>query len=333
VRPVRSPLLPVVVTAALVGAVGCGGGGDDPETSAAKDDIEPQAQQKAESLVLQLPDFPAGWRAAQSEDNGEDGGEFRQCAGLDFSRFTTTGEAESQDFSKGQSAQAASQASVFASPEEAQAAIAEFVSRIADPHTEECFKDAMEKELQGEDSGQDVKVGSVDIGELRFTPPAVDEGRIWQIAIPIEVQGFSPTAYLELSVLREGDAVATVETIDLPSPFDAALRDDLLAKVAARMSGSTGVTSTGATTPQPTPTQAPTPPDAISDGIWQYGVDFQAGTYVAPGGKACYWATLKDTNTNHIINNGGSAGQQLQQLGSNTPFFETDGCGTWTKRD
>lgn len=66
---------------------------------------------------------------------------------------------------------------------------------------------------------------------------------------------------------------------------------------------------------------------SISDGIWESGTDFIPGTYQAPGGSGCYWALLGSADTSDIINNGGFSKNQLIAIDS--PYFETDGCGTW----
>lgn len=310
-----------------IGAAGCGGGGSDTKSSNdVKRQIQPQAQHQAESTLLQLADFPTGWTGSVRESNGGASNDFRQCAGIDFSNFTVVGKAQSQDFGKGR-ASASSETSVFESPTEAEDAVNQFARRIISPQTEDCVKTFLEKDS----SLNGATVGDVNIGELRSTPPpTVEEAHVWQIDVPLQQGGLSIDAYIDVTLLRQGEVGSTVETGNVISPFDPALRDDLVTKVAARMAPTS---SSGQTNPaQSEPTTTSAVPDSISDGIWQYGIDFQAGTYVAPGGKSCYWATLKNTNTGHIIDNGGSEGQQLQQLGPNTPFFQSDGCGTWTKR-
>ena len=69
--------------------------------------------------------------------------------------------------------------------------------------------------------------------------------------------------------------------------------------------------------------------NTITDGIWQLNSDFQPGLYRAPGGGGCYWALLGSADTSDIINNGGFSSNQTLQIDS--PFFETNDCGDWTK--
>jgi hypothetical protein len=67
---------------------------------------------------------------------------------------------------------------------------------------------------EGDNEGfKGFKLGEVDIGELSFTPPDVDEAQAWQIVIPLEStsgagEGLEPNFYLELVLLREGDTTA-----------------------------------------------------------------------------------------------------------------------------
>jgi hypothetical protein len=235
----RTCALAVLAGLAVIGCGGddSGGGGEtDSDESSVARDIQPEAKARAESLVLRLSDFPNGWRASPAEDQDKASSEGRACAGTDFSGFTVTGTAESQEFAKAQ-AEASSEASIFESADDAHAAIAEFGQGLGRSTTEDCFRDLLVKAALEEDSGEEYKVGEVDIGELSFSPPAVEEARVWQIAIPIEVQGLAPTVYLDFSLLREGDAVATVTTVDVFDPFDPDLRDDLLKALAGRVSG------------------------------------------------------------------------------------------------
>jgi hypothetical protein len=218
-------------------ASGCGGddGGSGGTRTAARD-IQPQAQAKAESMVLQLSDFPNGWRASPSEDTQDGNEEFYECLGVDFSEFTITGDANSQDFAMGESAEASSEAAVLQTAQDAALAMDEYSSGMTSQTAEDCVSDLLVRAIRENDPDQEYEIGEIDLGELGFTPPDIQEGRAWQIAIPFEVQGVSETVYLELAFLRQGTAVATVETQDVSEPFDPTLRDDLLEAVAARMS-------------------------------------------------------------------------------------------------
>ena len=89
------------------------------------------------------------------------------------------------------------------------------------------------------------KVGDIEIGELRTTKPAgVDEARAWEIVIPFEVtsgagKGLAASAYADTFYLRKGNVVAHVNTGDVLSPLDQALRSHLVRTVAQRMAATT----------------------------------------------------------------------------------------------
>lgn len=67
----------------------------------------------------------------------------------------------------------------------------------------------------------------------------------------------------------------------------------------------------------------------ITDGIWQAETDYIPGTYRAPGGSNCYWATLNSADPYDIGSNENGNGSQIASIES--PYFQTDGCGTWER--
>ena len=71
------------------------------------------------------------------------------------------------------------------------------------------------------------------------------------------------------------------------------------------------------------------PATAFGDGLYEVGADIQAGQYRADGGPDCYWAKLTTSDTNNVLVNNLGAGPQTVTIDS--PYFVTDGCGTWTK--
>ncbi len=48
-----------------------------------------------------------------------------------------------------------------------------------------------------------------------------------------------------------------------------------------------------------------------------------------PGGGGCYWALLGSADAQDIINNGGLS--ENQTLTIDSPYFETNDGGEWTK--
>lgn len=235
------------IAAAVLGVVvaagtACGGNGNGDRTAAGSA-IEPEAQKRAESVVLTLSDFPTGWRASAPEEE-EGGEELRKCIGIDYSGLTRIGDADSKDFAMGESTEASSQASVFENERQAEDWMKEYSKGMNSNTVEDCFQDIVEANVRKESTGKDTfKLGDVDVGQLSFTSPDVDEAAAWQVVIPVEVtegigKGLSPSVYVEFVILREGDTVASVETQDVLTEFDPELRGKLVQAVAGRMSDS-----------------------------------------------------------------------------------------------
>jgi hypothetical protein len=238
----------VAVAAALVVVLtvgsACGGNGSD-ETASARA-IEPEAQQRAESINLTLADFPDGWRVSAAESDDDTGREvFNECIGVDYSGLTRIGDAESQDFfaQGGQAEQASSAVVIFDDEQQAGDAMSKYSEGFGGSAAADCFQDVIERAVraEGDNEGfEGFKFGEVDIGELSFTPPDVDEAQAWQIVIPLEStsgagEGLEPNFYLELVLLREGDTTARLLTQDVLTEFDRDLREKLIQTLADRM--------------------------------------------------------------------------------------------------
>ena len=153
-------------------------------------------------------------------------------------RLTEIGDANSQDFATGEWMEAWSEATIFKSDQQAEDGMSELAAAMNGSAAEQCFQDLSEEGFKGEES---FKVGEVDIGELSLTMPDVEETKAWKIVIPVEVtsgavEGLSPHVYIEFVALREGDAAATVTTLDVLTEFDPELRNELVQTVAGRMS-------------------------------------------------------------------------------------------------
>lgn len=67
--------------------------------------------------------------------------------------------------------------------------------------------------------------------------------------------------------------------------------------------------------------------NSFGDGRYKVGLDIKAGLYHAPGGGNCYWAERRSSDSGDIISNHVGPGPQTVMIDS--PWFETQGCGTW----
>jgi hypothetical protein len=235
-------MMATLVGVVLAATAACGGNGNGDETASGRA-IEPEAKERAESIVLKLADFPTGWRASAAEANESGQDKFNECIGTDYSELTRIGEAESQEFAK-ESAEANSDVAIFEDDQQAEDAVSEYTDGLSGTTAEDCFQDLVEEAVQEEGNDEDVKLGEVDVGELSFTAPEnVDEAKAWQVEIPVEItsgvgEGFEPSVYIEVVTLREGDTVAFLRTQDVLTEFDRALRDKLAQTLADRMSES-----------------------------------------------------------------------------------------------
>jgi hypothetical protein len=226
----------VALLAALTLAAGAAcGGGSEGNTGAAKRNINADDQRRAKSMLLGLADFPEGWRASAPEPENRGGqARFRRCVGVDYSSINLTGTARSRDFAMGQATEASSEAQIAATASQAQQGFQQLVAGMNGSKVKDCVEKLIPK-------SSDYKIGDVDVGELRMTAPAnVEKAKAWQIVIPLEVtsgasKGVSATAYLDFIALLKNDAVTTVETSDVITPFDPTLREGLVKTVAARM--------------------------------------------------------------------------------------------------
>lgn len=148
--------------------------------------------------------------------------------------MTLIGDASSNDFAQGESAEASSEAQITKTADQAAAGIGKLKTGLGGPRTKDCLRDAI-----GDTPG--AKVGDIDVGELKATPPAnVDEGQAWEIVVPVELtsgatKGLSASVYIDVVFLRKDNIVGTVSTVDVLSPLDEPLRAHLVRTVARRM--------------------------------------------------------------------------------------------------
>jgi hypothetical protein len=224
----------IVLAVSLAAVTACGGDGGAAKGTRAKRAIQANAQQRAESVVLRLSDFPNGWRASAPEQETPGAEKFRKCLGADYSALTIIGEADS-DFAMANT-KATSTATVFAGEGQPEVAIKKLAEGMKSAAAPDCFRDLIEH------ANEVTEVDDVDVNGLRLTtPPGIAETKAWQIAVSFHVtsgagKGLSPTAYLEFVTLREGENLATVQTSNLQRPFDHEVLGTLVQALADRIS-------------------------------------------------------------------------------------------------
>ena len=206
-------------------ATSCGG------TSSA-DATRGSEHSDASSMLLVRGDFPSGWKALADEQYAAAEKRFRECITPATSALTVIGGADRIFYSKNGSA--SSGGTVFGSAEQASDAL-----RGIKDNVERCYGELFARNLviEGHDPSSP-SVGKVRARELdAAAQPDIDETIEWQIATPVTLApGLTVNNNTDLVTLRDGDAIAIVTTDNGVAPFDAGLRDQLLEKLARRLS-------------------------------------------------------------------------------------------------
>jgi hypothetical protein len=189
-------------------------------TGATKD----EAQQLANSMLLRLSDFPAGWRATPSEDQ-------EGCSGIDklTERYDVLAKADSKDFATGDTTEASSSAGFFHDEAMAREALNYLEAAIQSKSLRDCLSDALRK-----DAEEGVTFGDIQVGQVSF-PKLGDRSSAWEIVIPAKSQGFSFTAYIDGIYVIRSSALSVVLFSDVLEPFDVQERERLARLVDERM--------------------------------------------------------------------------------------------------
>ena len=225
----RNIVFGLLIILAIGGLDACGNGNDKQAANEPRRAIRPADNALARRIVLNLSDFPSGWRADLSKEENDS---TSACINLDFSDLTLTGRADSKDFAMGDNTEATSVARIFQSTGQARGAF----GKIASEKTAQCLADYFETEAKKDKDlkRQDVKVGDVSVGRLSF-PSLGDRSAAYQIALSLETKDISPTVYLDLVLVQRSRANAVLLFVDVLSPFDENLKRSLSRTVARRM--------------------------------------------------------------------------------------------------
>ena len=70
---------------------------------------------------------------------------------------------------------------------------------------------------------------------------------------------------------------------------------------------------------------------SFGDGTWQVGVDVLPGAYTSAGGPDCRHAFSAAVTGSDIVQSAVTEGPATVLLADGGGFFETSGCGTWTR--
>lgn len=219
-RGLRSALAAAALAVAVAGCGGSGGGGN------AQTVVDDADQARAEAIVLQPSDFPAGWEGAPHEEEG--GADVDECVELDLSDLTVTGDADSDDYSS-ETTFVISSASLFQTAEQAGQAFA----RYAREELARCIGDALAASAEAGTDEADVEVGEASVSTLS-SPAFGDRSSGYRASLTLSVEGEQAPLFVDFIFIQRERVLATIALASLLQQPSKTLREDLATKVAAR---------------------------------------------------------------------------------------------------
>jgi hypothetical protein len=234
----------------LLLAAGCGGS-DDAATetatvaapseatssttpSATSADAAPAADKDADQAIvdaalLKLDDFPSGWTGHPADDEDDDP-EAWSCPGLDDLDGKTTAKGSSPDFENDSNEQVTESIAVF--PDENLPH--QFLSALGNQDFLDCMEDKVLDEIESDASEEDVTLGDVKLSQLRVNDRG-DESAAIRVAIPMEIQGITLDAAVDVIAVRVGRSVLMLMTAGVMSPVSDADRENLTTVATKRL--------------------------------------------------------------------------------------------------
>ncbi|WP_235737740.1 hypothetical protein [Nocardioides alcanivorans] len=187
-------------------------------------DVEPnfEDQKIAETALLQLSDFPAGWEAqpAKDEDDDDDEGkkEIATCVGVPYDQLydDSNATANSPDFTSPDDVEISNTVGV-AGDETWLAEAFEVTSR---PEYRNCMAKSMQKVMEDGAEDEDLELGEVTVNELSFEQHG-DESVAFRVTMPIESSGFSFEYVGDFVIVRIGRGQVVTTAFSLGGTVDA----------------------------------------------------------------------------------------------------------------
>lgn len=186
--------------AGALALVGCGSGGSGTETVTVVETTAAPAstittpaidarvdRRLAQRALLQLSDLPVSWTAAEDESDGVD------CAA--FAAVRRMPRAVSPRFSHGDEQFASHAVAVYATPQDADAAIDDLVAT----DTRDCLGDELKAQMN--ESTDDATIGDVTVSELNVEPLGQRSAAL-RVQLPISVSGVDADVYADYVIGR-----------------------------------------------------------------------------------------------------------------------------------
>ena len=217
-RSDRFPRCVAVLLFVVLLAVACGDDASKSGTEVSRG-TDAAASAIVHAATLQLSDFPPGW-VAEPYDNSVD------IATSCVPKLTKVADADSQNFSNSE-AGASNSVAVFVTADEVNQ---QFV-RLREQKFVDCLGKEIGDKIAKASSGENVKVDFAKVS----TPTWGEETVAFQAKVTMAVGALTPSVYLDLIFVKVGRVVNSFSFVDALSPFDATLRDSLIAASARRM--------------------------------------------------------------------------------------------------
>ncbi len=229
-------MLRALVPLALVALViGCGGD-DEPRatatpspTATASPTVTPAPDDKtaAEFAALNIEDFPSGWTANDNPENLES-----RCKDVETAKERASARANSPRFNTGETTLVQNAIYVFEDEPTAQEAFA----LVSGTDTQDCYSEAVAEAFAGR---ADIETGTPQTAPLEITAFG-DEHAAARVTLPIKAQGLEVNVTIDLVFVRAGRAMSLNLFVNALSPFEPALRDELLAASVDRLAAVPG---------------------------------------------------------------------------------------------
>jgi hypothetical protein len=197
-----------------------GSDGDQMESSAP----DAEASHLVDAALLQLPDFPLGWRAKADVDDR------KQACGDLLDKVDARAEGESEEFAAGEVPSAISAANVFSSEHEAEMAF----SVMTGQSVAECYADELQHLVEEDGISSETSFGELNVGDLGSQSAGT------QFVIEADAEGTKFDLYVDLIVVRVSSVASIYVFIDAFSPFDTASEEEIVGSAVARVAEATG---------------------------------------------------------------------------------------------
>ena len=213
---------------------GCGGSSDSKSASTQEPTATATSDRAADRAIaldstLKLEDFPSGWTQAEE---GEEPARV-QCEQIEAAKAKTTARTNPPRFSAGENTAVQSSVYLFADESTAERAF----EQVAGKSTRLCYVEAV---LQALEQRKDLEVGDATSARLALDPLG-DQRDAGRVTVPLTTaEGVEVDLVADMVFVRSDRGLSLGLFIDVVSPFDSDLREQLTATSAQRLSDNLG---------------------------------------------------------------------------------------------